>query len=85
VLVWCLAQVTVAFNKDPSPVKVNLGVGAYRTEVRGAWGCGLNLLWPPSVVWIGDGFDAPLRVLIRAGREAPRAECGPVRRADAYQ
>jgi aspartate/tyrosine/aromatic aminotransferase len=27
-------QVTVAFNKDPSPVKVNLGVGAYRTEVR---------------------------------------------------
>lgn len=26
-------QVTVAFNKDPSPVKVNLGVGAYRTEV----------------------------------------------------
>ncbi|VAH79927.1 unnamed protein product [Triticum turgidum subsp. durum] len=27
--------VTVAYNKDPSPVKVNLGVGAYRTEVRG--------------------------------------------------
>jgi aspartate/tyrosine/aromatic aminotransferase len=27
-------QVTVAYNKDPSPVKVNLGVGAYRTEVR---------------------------------------------------
>lgn len=26
-------QVTVAFNKDPSPVKLNLGVGAYRTEV----------------------------------------------------
>jgi aspartate aminotransferase len=24
--------VTVAFNKDPSPMKVNLGVGAYRTE-----------------------------------------------------
>ncbi|CAL9050435.1 unnamed protein product [Musa banksii] len=24
--------VTVAYNKDPSPVKVNLGVGAYRTE-----------------------------------------------------
>ncbi|GJM93060.1 hypothetical protein PR202_ga09584 [Eleusine coracana subsp. coracana] len=24
--------VTVAFNKDPSPNKVNLGVGAYRTE-----------------------------------------------------
>ncbi|KAL2643079.1 hypothetical protein R1flu_010666 [Riccia fluitans] len=24
--------ITVAFNKDPSPVKVNLGVGAYRTE-----------------------------------------------------
>jgi aspartate aminotransferase len=24
--------VTVAFNKDPSPVKINLGVGAYRTE-----------------------------------------------------
>ncbi|KAG0563326.1 hypothetical protein M758_8G021200 [Ceratodon purpureus] len=24
--------VTVAFNKDPSPLKVNLGVGAYRTE-----------------------------------------------------
>jgi aspartate/tyrosine/aromatic aminotransferase len=29
--------VTVAFNKDPSPVKINLGVGAYRTEVRGVW------------------------------------------------
>lgn len=24
--------VTVAYNKDPSPLKVNLGVGAYRTE-----------------------------------------------------
>ncbi|KAK9148759.1 hypothetical protein Scep_007516 [Stephania cephalantha] len=24
--------VTVAYNKDPSPIKVNLGVGAYRTE-----------------------------------------------------
>lgn len=24
--------VTVAFNKDPSPLKLNLGVGAYRTE-----------------------------------------------------
>ncbi|PPS08592.1 hypothetical protein GOBAR_AA12072 [Gossypium barbadense] len=24
--------VTVAYNKDPSPVKLNLGVGAYRTE-----------------------------------------------------
>ncbi|OEL22456.1 Aspartate aminotransferase, cytoplasmic [Dichanthelium oligosanthes] len=24
--------VTVAYNKDPSPAKVNLGVGAYRTE-----------------------------------------------------
>ena len=23
---------TVAYNKDPSPVKLNLGVGAYRTE-----------------------------------------------------
>jgi len=32
---WCIfwVQVTVAFNKDPSPIKVNLGVGAYRTEV----------------------------------------------------
>ena len=31
---WCCDfQVTVAYNKDPSPVKVNLGVGAYRTEV----------------------------------------------------
>jgi hypothetical protein len=30
-------QVTVAFNKDPSPIKVNLGVGAYRTEVRRVW------------------------------------------------
>lgn len=26
-------QVTVAYNKDPSPNKLNLGVGAYRTEV----------------------------------------------------
>lgn len=26
-------QVTAAYNNDPSPVKVNLGVGAYRTEV----------------------------------------------------
>ncbi|KAL0728284.1 hypothetical protein Bca4012_024377 [Brassica carinata] len=24
--------VTIAYNKDPSPIKVNLGVGAYRTE-----------------------------------------------------
>ena len=24
--------VTVAYNKDPSPVKLNLGVGVYRTE-----------------------------------------------------
>ncbi|THG09208.1 hypothetical protein TEA_022838 [Camellia sinensis var. sinensis] len=24
--------VTVAYNKDPSPIKLNLGVGAYRTE-----------------------------------------------------
>ncbi|CAK9166109.1 unnamed protein product [Ilex paraguariensis] len=24
--------VTVAYNKDPSPMKLNLGVGAYRTE-----------------------------------------------------
>lgn len=23
----------MAYNKDPSPVKLNLGVGAYRTEV----------------------------------------------------
>jgi aspartate/tyrosine/aromatic aminotransferase len=30
--------VTVAYNKDPSPVKVNLGVGAYRTEVSGVLG-----------------------------------------------
>ncbi|RZR82949.1 hypothetical protein BHM03_00009517 [Ensete ventricosum] len=28
----CYGTVTVAYNKDPSPVKVNLGVGAYRTE-----------------------------------------------------
>ena len=27
-----LWQVTIAYNKDPSPVKLNLGVGAYRTE-----------------------------------------------------
>jgi aspartate aminotransferase, cytoplasmic len=39
-LLWLISvrlvsgQVTVAYNKDPSPVKVNLGVGAYRTEVR---------------------------------------------------
>lgn len=26
-------QVTVAYNKDTSPNKLNLGVGAYRTEV----------------------------------------------------
>ena len=25
--------VALAYNKDPSPVKLNLGVGAYRTEV----------------------------------------------------
>ncbi|KMT10980.1 hypothetical protein BVRB_5g112700 [Beta vulgaris subsp. vulgaris] len=28
---WC-DMVTVAYNKDPSHVKLNLGVGAYRTE-----------------------------------------------------
>ncbi|WVZ20846.1 hypothetical protein V8G54_008168 [Vigna mungo] len=27
-----IVHVTVAYNKDPSPVKLNLGVGAYRTE-----------------------------------------------------
>jgi len=32
VFVWFLGQVTVAYNKDPSPVKVNLGVGAYRDQ-----------------------------------------------------
>lgn len=32
-------QVTVAYNKDPSPVKLNLGVGAYRTEVSFPDGC----------------------------------------------
>lgn len=29
----CLKQVTVAYHKDQSPNKLNLGVGAYRTEV----------------------------------------------------
>lgn len=29
----CWKQVTVAYNNDPSPVKINLGVGAYRTDV----------------------------------------------------
>lgn len=28
---------TVAFNADPSPTKVNLGVGAYRTEEGKPW------------------------------------------------
>lgn len=28
---------TVAYNKDPSPAKLNLGVGAYRTEVSPLW------------------------------------------------
>ncbi|KAG8084206.1 hypothetical protein GUJ93_ZPchr0010g7633 [Zizania palustris] len=32
--------VTVAYNKDPSPVKVNLGVGAYRTREAAGVGCG---------------------------------------------
>lgn len=32
-LMFELKQVTVAYNKDPSPIKLNLGVGAYRTEV----------------------------------------------------
>uniref|UniRef100_A0A803QWG0 Aspartate aminotransferase n=1 Tax=Cannabis sativa TaxID=3483 RepID=A0A803QWG0_CANSA len=27
-----MKKVTVAYNKDPSPIKMNLGVGAYRTE-----------------------------------------------------
>ena len=30
--IGALWQVTIAYNKDPSPVKLNLGVGAYRTE-----------------------------------------------------
>jgi len=36
--------VTVAYNKDPSPVKLNLGVGAYRTEVMLQWRC-VSVLW----------------------------------------
>lgn len=32
-------QVTVAYQKDPSPLKVNLGVGAYRTEVSSPFWC----------------------------------------------
>lgn len=28
-----IEQVTAAFSKDPSPVKLNLGVGVYRAEV----------------------------------------------------
>jgi hypothetical protein len=27
-------QVMVAYSKDPSPVKLNLGIGVYRTEVN---------------------------------------------------
>lgn len=34
---WSNKQVTVAYNKDPSPAKLNLGVGAYRTEVSLLW------------------------------------------------
>lgn len=30
-----MKQVTVAYDKDQSPVELNLGVGAYRTEVAG--------------------------------------------------
>lgn len=35
-------QVTVAYNKDQSPHKLNLGVGAYRTEVSLLFGLKLN-------------------------------------------
>uniref|UniRef100_A0A803LBT5 Aspartate aminotransferase n=1 Tax=Chenopodium quinoa TaxID=63459 RepID=A0A803LBT5_CHEQI len=40
-----LSQVTVAYNKDPSPVKLNLGVGAYRIEVSFSF-----LFYRPSVL-----------------------------------
>jgi len=78
-LFGALAQVTVAFNKDPSPVKVNLGVGAYRTEVGGVE----PSMAPMCCFGLEMDLTPPRRVLIRAGREAPRAECGPARRADA--
>lgn len=42
-----MKQVTVAYNKDQSPVKLNLGVGAYRTEV-----CSFDL----SVLYQGIGM-----------------------------
>ena len=32
-MILFVKQVTVAYNNDPSPAKLNLGVGAYRTEV----------------------------------------------------
>ncbi|KAG8080438.1 hypothetical protein GUJ93_ZPchr0007g4219 [Zizania palustris] len=38
---WGGYLVTVAYNKDPSPVKVNFGTGAYRTRREAAGvGCG---------------------------------------------
>jgi hypothetical protein len=40
---------------------------------------------PSVIIWIGDGFDAPVPILICAGREAPRAECGQARRANVDQ
>jgi hypothetical protein len=38
-------------------VKVNLGVGAYRTEVRCFGGISIDFLLLRILDWIGGGFD----------------------------
>jgi hypothetical protein len=52
----------------------------------------LGICYEPSnspsvffISWIGDGFDAPVPILISAGREAPSAERGQARRANVDQ
>ena len=44
-------QVTIAYNKDPSPSKLNLGVGAYRTEVV-HFDISILISIIPSILWV---------------------------------
>jgi aspartate aminotransferase, cytoplasmic len=88
-LLWLISvrlvsgQVTVAYNKDPSPVKVNLGVGAYRTEVRWVWGFAMNLLIPLLFfLLVGLEMDLTLLFLFWSLQEGKPLVLNVVRRAE---
>ena len=64
-------QVTVAYQKDPHPNKVNLGVGAYRTEVScwRSWKLIIAFLWErpiTPIIVLQEGKPLVLDVVKRA-------------------